>query len=85
MQAGCYTLDLYCDAENPDHQYGEFPHQFFHERGSVCRSRASPGWLDSQPPARWGPLPEVQRKEAAKAGDLTLRRQGRMIVVWRRP
>lgn len=45
MQAGCYTLDLYCDAENPEHKYGEFPHQFFDEHGRTCRARARrAGW-----------------------------------------
>jgi|OpeIllAssembly_1097287.scaffolds.fasta_scaffold00112_9 hypothetical protein len=68
MQAGCYTLDLYCDAENPDHQYGEFPHQFFHERGSVCRSRARrAGWILSRRPG--GDLcPKCSGKRPPKQG-----------------
>lgn len=45
MHDGCYTLDLYCDAQNKAHAYGEFPHQFHHERGSVCRRQARKwGW-----------------------------------------
>jgi hypothetical protein len=45
MLAGCYTLDLYCD--NPNHvwEYHEFPDQYFHELGSVCRQAARKrGW-----------------------------------------
>lgn len=54
MIAGCYSLDLYC--ENSDHKsrtwpdkhghaWGEFPHQYTDERGSVCRAMArKAGW-----------------------------------------
>ncbi len=50
MMAGCYSLDLYCDNAGtfPDgiHAFDEFPHQFTHELGSVCRARAkAAGWL----------------------------------------
>ncbi len=45
MIAGCYTLDLYCDEESPDHVYDEFPHQYTHEFGSTCRRKArKDGW-----------------------------------------
>jgi hypothetical protein len=45
--AGCYSLDLYCDNDGaPAHLWGEFPHQYHHELGSVCRDRARrAGWL----------------------------------------
>ena len=48
MQAGCYTLDLYCDVEGCTYNarkgiYG--PDQFFSEFGSVCRRKArEAGW-----------------------------------------
>lgn len=50
MIVGCYTLDLYCDRQgkHPDgiHAFEEFPHQYTHEFGSVCRARARrAGWL----------------------------------------
>lgn len=46
MKAGCYSLDLYCDAENKAHEYGEFPHVFTHELGSACRKNARlAGWV----------------------------------------
>ena len=46
MWAGCYALDLYCDKENKDHEYGEFPHQYCHEYGNVCRKAAKKaGWV----------------------------------------
>jgi hypothetical protein len=50
MMAGCYTLDLYCDAKNDAHGFREFPHQFFDEFGSVCRRRArQAGWRIGDP------------------------------------
>lgn len=49
MKAGAYSLDLYCDAKNPAHKHGEFPHQFVDELGSVCRAAArKAGWLISE-------------------------------------
>lgn len=45
MQVGCYTLDLYCDKENPKHKWHEFPHQYTAELGSVARTKArNAGW-----------------------------------------
>lgn len=46
MEVGCYTLDMYCDKENPEHKYGEFPHQFSGEEyGATCRKYArQAGW-----------------------------------------
>jgi len=51
MLAGCYTLDLYCDLDDPDHPeyfdhgYGAFPVQIFDEFGSRCRAIARErGW-----------------------------------------
>jgi hypothetical protein len=42
---GCYLLDLYCQWENPEHKYNEFPHQFTAEKGSTCRKEArKKGW-----------------------------------------
>jgi len=43
---GCYTLDLYCDAENSNHAFDEFPHQFIDQKGSSCRRMARRrGWV----------------------------------------
>lgn len=43
---GCYVLHLYCKYENPDHAFDEFPHEYNHELGSVCRSDArKAGWI----------------------------------------
>ncbi len=51
---GGYTLDLYCDNSNiikgkitdGIHQYNEFPHIYFSELGSECRSEArKEGWI----------------------------------------
>ena len=43
------TLDLYCDAENEEHGWDEFPHQFFAEGRlgySTVMSRARrEGWM----------------------------------------
>jgi hypothetical protein len=45
-EVGCYTLDLYCDRENPAHAYKEFPHTFIAELGATCRRRArEAGWV----------------------------------------
>jgi hypothetical protein len=45
MQVGGYTLDLYCDGINENHEYKEFPHQFIDEHGSKCRKAAHrAGW-----------------------------------------
>lgn len=44
--ASGYTIDLYCKYKNPDHVWDEFPHTYFHEKGSVARSRAKrAGWI----------------------------------------
>ncbi len=59
MWAGMYGLDLYCDNANGakdsldsalidehGHRYNEFPHQYTHELGSVCRAMARlAGWV----------------------------------------
>ena len=46
MTVGGYTLDLYCDRENPAHEYKEFPHQFTYETGATCRRVArKKGWI----------------------------------------
>jgi hypothetical protein len=50
MQAANYTLALYCDKENPEHEVGEFPHEFIDEFGSRCRAMArKAGWRLSRP------------------------------------
>lgn len=44
MIAGCYSLDLYCDALVP-HALGAFPAQYTAETGAVCRDEArADGW-----------------------------------------
>lgn len=44
--AGCYDLHLYCDHENPDHGWDEFPHAYTDEFGSACRAEARrDGWV----------------------------------------
>lgn len=61
MEAGGYSLDLYCDVdativydqtENRPrffHIYDEFPHKFFAETGPECRSEArKKGWIFRQ-------------------------------------
>lgn len=46
MIAGCYTLDLYCDKDNKNHSYNEFPHTYIAEKGSDCRRAArKDGWI----------------------------------------
>lgn len=42
---GGYVLDLYCDYQNPDHVYLEFPWQYVTEFGWTCRAEARrDGW-----------------------------------------
>jgi hypothetical protein len=51
---GCYSLDLYCDRDNPDgytiadipeHGFREFPHQFTgHTEGVCMRDARRRGW-----------------------------------------
>ena len=42
---GCYSLDLYCDHENPDHGFDAFPHQFIGEMKKDCHKAAKKsGW-----------------------------------------
>lgn len=45
--AGCYSLHLYCDHDNPAHGWDEFPHEYDEfERGSQARSKArADGWI----------------------------------------
>ncbi len=53
MEAGCYTLDLYCDTPDNDpdpgkriHPFLWFPRQFINEYGSECRRKArETGWV----------------------------------------
>lgn len=41
-----YELHLYCDHENPRHNYGEFPLEYFGEKKSEVRMQAkSAGWV----------------------------------------
>jgi hypothetical protein len=43
---GCYTLHLYCDADNDAHEYQEFPHEYTDEFGSKTRVKArEEGWI----------------------------------------
>lgn len=45
MIAGCYTLDCYCDCDNPEHKYNEFPHQFTGATyGTSVRAARAAGW-----------------------------------------
>ena len=42
---GCYTLNCYCDHENPDHRWNEFPHQYTGQTEGQCKKQArSQGW-----------------------------------------
>jgi hypothetical protein len=44
MIIGCYTLDLYCDAD-AEHAWRAFPVQFSAETGEECRQQARrAGW-----------------------------------------
>ena len=43
--AGAYCLNLYCDHENDQHGFREFPHEFTSETGGECRREArARGW-----------------------------------------
>jgi hypothetical protein len=45
MIVGGYTLDLYCDVENEQHSYREFPHQFYAQTKQECyREARRCGW-----------------------------------------
>lgn len=46
MIASGYSIDLYCDnQESKEHRYDEFPHQYYDEERSVCRTSAKQdGW-----------------------------------------
>lgn len=45
MIVGGYSLDLYCDKENHEHLWNEFPHKYTGEFGSDCRAQARrDGW-----------------------------------------
>jgi hypothetical protein len=45
MIVGCYSLHLYCDNEDAEHPYREFPHTFTGELGRKCRQEARrAGW-----------------------------------------
>jgi hypothetical protein len=41
----CYLLHLYCDAENPLHVDGEFPHAYTGQNEVECKRNArADGW-----------------------------------------
>lgn len=46
---GCYSLDLYCDVFNEDHQPGEFPHIYTNNQANckaLCYKAArADGWI----------------------------------------
>lgn len=44
---GAYSLDMYCKYDNPDHEFAEFPHEFYApERGADARRAARDrGWI----------------------------------------
>jgi len=44
--ASGYSLDLYCKWNNPDHVWGEFPHQYSDEEKAKCwRLARKAGWI----------------------------------------
>lgn len=44
MQVGCYSLDMYCDAQGCPDRY-DMPHTYTAELGTTCRRRArKDGW-----------------------------------------
>ena len=44
-EIGCYTMDLYCDHDNKEHEYREFPHQFTGPDRASCAVQAKmKGW-----------------------------------------
>jgi hypothetical protein len=58
---GCYTLDLYCDRDNADHEYGEFPNRYTGHSQRKCISYAKrDGW-------RFDPSGTVICPQCAKA------------------
>ena len=71
MIVGCYSLHLYCSRDNPEHGFGEFPHQFTGETGKECRAKARIcGWrLDMK--SNTAVCPKCARKVVAD-GVLTM-------------
>lgn len=62
MMAGCYTLDLYCDADNEDHKRIEFPQQFTGwDRSEAFAAARKRGWSIS-PKRQLCPLCSGKRK-----------------------
>lgn len=46
MIDGAYTLELYCDNRETEHDWAKFPYEYVGERGTDCRRRARrDGWL----------------------------------------
>ena len=44
--ASGYTLHLYCKYLNAEHEFDEFPHEFFDQHGPVTFSQArAHGWI----------------------------------------
>lgn len=44
-EAGCYSLHLYCDQDNPAHGYGEFPYEYTGQTLGECKRHARrQGW-----------------------------------------
>jgi hypothetical protein len=67
--ASGYTLDLYCDHENGEHGFSEFPHQFLGETFRECaHSARKRGWVIHEKP-RTGTCPRcsVALKEMRNA------------------
>lgn len=45
MEVSSYAMDLYCDIDNPQHLYNEFPHSFTGETNAECKKQARKrGW-----------------------------------------
>jgi hypothetical protein len=42
---GGYSLDCYCDHDNDEHKFNEFPHNFYGSNERECRRQAkAAGW-----------------------------------------
>jgi hypothetical protein len=62
--ASGYSLDLYCQYDNPDHDFNEFPHQFGGEAFRECKLDAIRAGWSIDVAARLATCPKCVRKLA---------------------
>ena len=70
MECGIYDLDLYCDRQNRQHGFEEFPHVYTDEYGARARKAArKDGWVWHRDGTLSCPMCSGKKTESAKPSE----------------